>query len=293
MKLPKISEIDKELEALYSKLYSSYQKKEKTIPSHFFSDKYMLNEKKGLKVDVYGTSVFHLATLTNQVDQISQKFFTKEYLLSKDKRGKSVMAAIATMDTREDFKRIPRELLTRENITSKSDPPVVCELAGSGNLDLIPPELLTKEVLLTQDRSGNTAIILAARVGKFEQIPQEILTKEILLHKDNYNNTLADHLATMGQLPLLNTKWLTEEILLNDPTTPVMDSVAVHCEDNNSYTQLKLIVKHFDTQLLKKLTESPKYPEKTMNILKTELKRKIKLQALENGLDKKTNTIEL
>lgn len=292
--IPAITDIDKELEALYSTTFCRNTPDLPKIPKKFFSDEYLLDKDKNLKTDVYGTSIFHLATLTNQINEIPERFFKAKYLMTPDAREKTVMSAIANMNDKVSFKRIPQELITKENITDGY--PVVCELAGSGNLDLLPKELLTSEILLTTDGAGNSAFILAARVGKFGQIPKEIITKDVLLHKDAYNQTLVAQITSKGQLNLLDPKWINKDIILNDVEFSLIEDILVYTLDNDDSAQLEYVVKCLNPQELRIITELykfPTYPDSLIKIIRKELNRKIQLEALKSGLNRKIKEIEI
>jgi ankyrin repeat protein len=86
--------------------------------------------------------------------------------------------------------------------------------AKKGTLERIPPELLTEENLLIEDKDGWNSFHHAAAQGPLSQIPKELLTEKTLLKEEPIFESHCVHLAAeSGQLDLLPSEILTEKIL--------------------------------------------------------------------------------
>jgi hypothetical protein len=283
----KVEEIvRKEIQELYNNWYKNHIHH---VPEKFFTKGYLLEDNE------LGISILHLAAKSGQLNQLPKKYLTQEYLCRVNSQGTSVMAIAASSG---HFSQIPKNLWTKENLSQWSNPPVIVELAGTGDLGLLPPELLTQELLMTKDSLANTAFILAAREGKFEQIPTSLLSKEILLHEDCHKITLLDHIASEGQLHLIiknRPELINYQTLVHKEDSPVLDSLVIYCEDNNCTKQLKLAIGQLKVEEIKTLLDrhSHKYPDKSLKAIKEEMGRVEKIGKLKKNLNKKINEISL
>lgn len=250
--------------------YNWYVRHTKKVPPNLLRSKYILRKNE------LGISILHLAAQSGQLNQVPKEFLTQKFLTKEDTNGKTAMAHAAYGG---HFKQIPRELWTQENLTKKGTPNVLHELAASGNLDILPQELLTKANLLTENAIGNNCFNAAARIGKFEQIPKDTLDLNILTKKDQYNQSIIDHLAFQDNLHLLDNSWISEQTLLNTGDCPAFDSILIHAEDHKDYSQLKKVVNLLDHKAIKKILDTYKdvLTEKALTITTKEYKRKVQI----------------
>jgi ankyrin repeat protein len=136
--------------------------------------------------------------------------------------------------------KIPRELLTTENLTIE-DREVRTPLhfaALNGHLNQIPRELLTQENLTIKNGDGGTPLHFAALNGTLDQIPKELLTQENLTIKDGDGETPLFRAAEYQNLPAaklakLLTKETTKALLQTEQNPQIIEALKKTLELQN------------------------------------------------------------
>jgi hypothetical protein len=120
---------------------------------------------------------------------------------------------------------LPSDVFTEKNMaaTNIRAASVWHDAAEAGCLADVPRRLLSRDVLVEKDDSGNTPLHAAAKIGILGQV-DDFLDKEALLLRNSRGETPLHIAADAGTLTLFPGRWLIEELLLavdNDGDTPV------------------------------------------------------------------------
>jgi hypothetical protein len=136
-----------------------------------------------------GMNRFHLAACSGTINQIPDKLLTLENLLTKDNDGLNVFHSAVQHGT---LSQIPTCFLTIDNLTIKVDRVSGLWCSGwtsfhfaayCGNLDQLPQEMLSEEILLTKAADGKSVYKLAVEGKSLKQIPKKLAAVLKGLHK--------------------------------------------------------------------------------------------------------------
>jgi hypothetical protein len=87
-----------------------------------------------------------------------------------------------------ELEKVPPELITKDILLSKdkTGTPTICCILFNDQLKHVPKEFLSDQILSQKDLSGASCYLIAARkLGQFEKIPQELITTEVLKESQN------------------------------------------------------------------------------------------------------------
>lgn len=157
---------------------------------------------------------------------------TQEMKKTKDKQ-EEILELLRSAAQTGNLGVIPKELLSPKNLSTQDAMGMnILHIAASyGQLDNVPKDLLKPELLLAEDNSLMTVIHYAACTNQIKYIPKNLITQENLSLREEEGNTSYHYLANHGGLTDIPKSLLNEAAILikNDFDKDVLD-MAINAE---------------------------------------------------------------
>jgi hypothetical protein len=209
----KLSPIDQ-----FHYLYSCADKNAlNTIPKEFFTEE-------NISLNKTGRNLLHIAAENKQLGYIPRSLLTEKLLSTRDSDDiKDPYTVYHIAANNDQFEHIPKESISDQALRQTGGPRYYTDcgdtvyhlLAARGKMNLLPRELLSKEVALLEDAYEMTVAHYMIENGQGLLLPKEILSDPKILCKTNTKgDSMLHYIYRYDQNELLDATPVPQDLYL-------------------------------------------------------------------------------